>query len=105
MGRRFNPMRIILVKKTGEELRFEVQDESHTLLNLLQKTLLKNENVELAGYTVPHRLVGSAVFYVKTNGEEKPVQAILKASKEIMKEAEEFRKVFENAVKEYKKKG
>lgn len=97
-------MKIILIKKTDEELRFEVQDESHTLLNLLQKTLLKNENVELAGYTIPHRLVGSAVFYVKTNGEEKPIQTILRASKEIIEEAEEFRKVFENAVKEYEEK-
>ncbi|RLG92626.1 MAG: DNA-directed RNA polymerase subunit L [Candidatus Hecatellales archaeon] len=96
-------MKVILVKKTENELRFEVQDETHTLLNLLQKTLLKNSAVELAGYTIPHRLVGSAVFYVKTNGEEKPVQSILKASKEIMAEAEEFRKVFENAVKEYEK--
>ncbi|RLI05197.1 DNA-directed RNA polymerase subunit L [Candidatus Bathyarchaeota archaeon] len=98
-------MKIILVKKTDKELRFEVQDEGHTLLNLLQKNLLKNKDVEIAGYTILHPLVGSAVFYVKTNGEEKPVQAILKASKEIKEEVEEFKKAFEKAFKEYKKSG
>ncbi|OYT53797.1 MAG: hypothetical protein B6U77_03365 [Candidatus Hecatellales archaeon ex4484_218] len=38
-------MKLILVKKTSDELRFEVQGEDHTLLNLLQKTLLEDDGV------------------------------------------------------------
>ncbi len=97
-------MKLILVKKTSDELRFEVQGEDHTLLNLLQKTLLEDNGVLIAGYNISHRLVGSAVFYIKTNGEEKPVKALLEASKKIGEKAEEFRKSFEKAVKEWEKK-
>jgi len=90
-------MKLILLEKTDIELRIEVQGETHTLLNLLQKTLLNNKNVEIAGYTIPHRLVDKAIFYVRTKGEEEPVHAVLKASEEIKAEAEDFKKALENS--------
>ena len=39
-------LEINLIKKTDKELRFEVKGESSTLLNLLQKNLLEDEDVE-----------------------------------------------------------
>jgi len=96
-------LEINLIKKTDKELRFEVKGESSTLLNLLQKNLLEDEDVEIAGWTTPHRLIGSPIFYVKTKGNKNPVEAIIKASKMIEENVEEFKKRLEKAFKEYEK--
>ncbi|MGP3667789.1 MAG: RpoL/Rpb11 RNA polymerase subunit family protein [Candidatus Bathyarchaeota archaeon] len=98
-------MEITLVKKTDKELKFEVKGESSTLLNVLQKTLLENEDVEIAGWTSPHRLIGSPIFYVKTKGGKSPVEAIIKASEMIEEDVEEFKKRLVEAFKEYEKGG
>lgn len=92
-------MKIILIKKNRSELKFEVQGEGHTLLNLLQRVLLNNKNVEYVGYNVPHRLVDSAIFYIKTKGTSEPVKILIRATKEIKEYADEFEKVLEKAFK------
>ena len=96
-------MKIILVSENDSELKFEVQGEGHTLLNLLQQVLMSYKNVESVGYTVPHRLIDSSVFHIKTKGGDKPVAAIIKASKEIKEAADEFGNALEKAFKSLKK--
>ena len=95
--------KIVLLKKSDEELMFEVHGESHTILNLLQITLLKNKNVKTAGYTVPHRLVDSAIFNLKTSGEDS-LKVLMEAFNEVKSQAEEFRKSLDKSLKEYAKK-
>jgi DNA-directed RNA polymerase subunit L len=95
---------INLINKTDRELKIEIRSEGHTLCNLLQQTLLKNNQVEMAGYHVPHRLVDSSVLYIRTKSGESPAHAILEASKELKNETDEFRKIFEKALKEYETK-
>ncbi len=96
-------MKIILISEKDSELKLEVQGEGHTLLNLLQQILMNYKNVESVGYDVPHRLVDSAVFHIKTKGKDNPVSTIIKASKEIKESAEEFEIALENACKSIKK--
>ncbi|MCX8175965.1 MAG: DNA-directed RNA polymerase subunit L [Candidatus Bathyarchaeota archaeon] len=96
-------MNITLIKKTDKELKFEVKGESSTLLNVLQKNLLEDEDVEIVGWTSPHRLIGSPVFYVKTKGKKSPIEAIIKASETIEEDVEEFKKRLMEAFKEYEK--
>ncbi|WP_309492631.1 DNA-directed RNA polymerase subunit L [Candidatus Hecatella orcuttiae] len=91
-------MNVLISKKGKNELEFELQGETHTLLNLLQKTLLKNKRVEFAGYRIPHRLVDAAVFYLKTTGNLEPVEALSEAAEEIKNEAEEFRRKMAKAL-------
>jgi len=87
-----------------KELKLEVLEEGHTLLNLLQKQLLHNRRVEMAGYDVPHRLLQKAVFYVRTKGEETPVNAIIEASKAIKAQVEELEDALKKALKKYEEK-
>jgi len=93
-------LKVDLVKSSGNELEIEIKGADRALLHLLQKILQKNEDVELAGYDVPHPLVGPAILYVRTKGHEKPLQAIMKASEELKDEAKEFEKLFKKALKE-----
>ncbi|MFH1329016.1 MAG: DNA-directed RNA polymerase subunit L [Candidatus Bathyarchaeota archaeon] len=97
-------LKVNLIKMDKNELKVEVEGEGHTLLNILQKFLLKNEKVEIAGYTVPHPLDRKAILYVKTKGRIEPSRAILEASEELKEETGEFLKIFKTSLKESRKK-
>ena len=92
-------MKIKVLKKTSNELKIEGEGEGHTLCNVLQKVLLEDDAIEMAGYNVPHPLVDSAILYVHTKGQRKPEAAIQEATKKILSQNEEFRKSFKKALK------
>lgn len=97
-------MKINVVKLEGKELKVEVLEEGHSLLNVLQKVLLRNQNIVIAGYDVPHPLVDSGILYVRTKGSLSPIAAVVEASKELKGETDEFLKLFEKSLKELEKK-
>lgn len=92
-------MKIKTLKKTSNELKIEVEGVGHTLCNLLQKRLLEDENVDLAGYDIPHPLASNSVIYVRTKGNVKPENALLKALEKTREMNEIFRKEIEKALK------
>jgi len=61
-------MKVNVLKKTSNELKIEVEGAGHTLCNLLQKELLEEDNVDMAGYDIPHPLASNSVIYVRTKG-------------------------------------
>lgn len=97
-------MKIKGLKRTSNELKIEVEGEGHTLFNVLQKTLLGDETIEMAGYTVPHPLVDSAIVYIHTKGKRKPEAAVKEATKKILSRNKEFRKSFKKALKDWQRK-
>ncbi|MGQ9529999.1 MAG: RpoL/Rpb11 RNA polymerase subunit family protein [Candidatus Bathycorpusculaceae bacterium] len=92
-------MKIKTLKKTSSELKIEVEGVGHTLCNLLQKRLLEDENVDLAGYDIPHPLAPNSVIYIRTKGNVKPEEALLKAVEKTRQMNEKFRKEIEKALK------
>ncbi|MEM3737006.1 MAG: RpoL/Rpb11 RNA polymerase subunit family protein [Candidatus Bathyarchaeia archaeon] len=95
-------MKVTIVKSSEKELKLDVQDANRALLHLLQKILLRNGGVEVAGYDFTHPLLKSAVLYIKTKGSETPLKALDEAAKELIEEAKDFEKLFLNALKEYR---
>ena len=93
-------MRLKLIKEDGNELKFEV-DEGHTFCSLLQGILCEEESVEVAGYDIPHPLIPSAVFYVRTRKPKKPRDAIERALKKVQSIMDELAEKFDEAVKEW----
>lgn len=93
-------MEIKVLKKGENELKLEVVGESHTLLNLLQKELVKDPDVEIGGYEVIHPLERPvrSVFYVRTRGGKKPVEAILEAIARAREMTQKFAAKLENAL-------
>lgn len=92
-------MKIKTLRKTSNELKIEVEGVGHTICNLLQKRLLEDENVDLAGYDIPHPLASTSVIYVRTKGNVKPEDALLKAAESTREMNEKLRKEIEKALK------
>ncbi len=92
-------MRVRILKKLRNELKMEVEGEGHTFCNVIQRALLKDERVDLAGYNVPHPLTSSPVIYVRTRGQIKPETVLKDAIVEVKRESAAFRTALDKALK------
>ena len=92
-------MKIKMLKKEGNELKIEVEGASHGFCNLLQKKLLEDPKVDLAGYDVPHPLASNPVIYVKMKSNTKPESALIKAAEKAREENGAFNKELTKAFK------
>ena len=92
-------MKVKVLKKTANELKIEVEGAGHGLCNLLQKKLLEDKSVDMAGYDVPHPLVPNPVIYVRMKGAEKPEDALKKAAEKAREANEAFRMELEKALR------
>ena len=92
-------MKVNILKKSRNELKMRATGEGHTFCNVIQKALLKDERVDLAGYRVPHPLTSSPVIYIRTRGQSKPETVLRDAIKEVRNESKAFRTALEKALK------
>ena len=88
-----------MLTKTKNELKIEIEGATHGLCNLLQKKLLEDKRVDLAGYDVPHPLASSPVIYVRMQGPAKPKDALIKAAEKAREANAAFSKELEKALK------
>ncbi len=93
-------MKINVLKKNGNELKIEIQGADHGLCNLLQKKILQDENVDLAGYDVPHPLASSPIIYIRMKGDLKPEDTLIAAAKKAFADNEIFGKALAKALKD-----
>jgi DNA-directed RNA polymerase subunit L len=93
-------MKINVLKKNEHELKIEVIGADHGICNLLQKKILIDENVDLAGYDVPHPLASSPIIYVRMKDKSRPQDTLLAAAKKAIADNEEFAKALEKALKD-----
>ena len=89
-----------IVKENNEELVIEIQGLTHTLANVVSKTLNTYPEVKFAGYTMSHPLVPKPIFRIITNGKVKPKETLIRALKEIMGTYKEFKEKYEAALAE-----
>jgi len=97
-------MKIKVLKRTSNELKIEIEGEGHTFCNVLQKALLEDDAIEMAGYDLAHPLVSNPTIYVQTKKGLKPETTIRNAVKKIQKQNKEFRKTFEKALEAWQRK-
>lgn len=93
-------MKVNVLKKSPNEFKIEVEGAGHTLCNLLQKKLLEEEHVDLAGYDIPHPLASNPIIYVRTKGKVKPEQVLRNALEKTRTMNKEFGKELAKALKE-----
>jgi DNA-directed RNA polymerase subunit L len=96
-------MRLKILKKEGGFLELEIEDEGHTFCNALQDSLLKDDEVYLAGYTIPHPLMKKAVLQVRMKEGKDPIQALLRAADRLKADAQAFMDAFQKAYDERKR--
>jgi DNA-directed RNA polymerase subunit L len=94
-----NGMKVKVLKKSGNELKIEIEGSSHGLCNLLQKRLLEDKKVDFAGYDLPHPLASSPIIYVRMKGDGKPEDALIKAVEKVREANDAFSKELERALK------
>ncbi len=94
-------MKIKILKRAENELKFEIEGEGHTLCNLLEKTILEDEDIDMAAYNIPHPLTSNPIMYIRTKGGRKPEDAIKEAIKKIIDIDEEFMLEFNKALKRW----
>jgi len=92
-------MKVKVLNRTSNELKIEVEGVGHTICNLVQKKLLENKNIDLAGYDIPHPLSSSTVIYVRTKGRVKPEEALREAVEKAREANKEFGKELKEALK------
>jgi len=92
-------VKIKVLKKTANELKIEIEGTGHGLCNLLQKKLLEDKSVDMAGYDISHPLVSNPVVYVRMKGAAKPEDALKKAAEKAREANETFSKELEKALK------
>jgi DNA-directed RNA polymerase subunit L len=92
-------MKINILKKSGNELKIEIQGADHGICNLLQKKILQDENVDLAGYDIPHPLASSPIIYIRMKGDLNPEDTLLAAAKKAIADNETFGKELAKALK------
>jgi len=93
-------MKVNVLKKTSNELRIEIEGAGHTVCNLLQKKILEEKSVDMAGYDIPHPLTPNAIIYVRTKGTAKPEQVLRDAIENAREMNKEFGKELVRALKE-----
>ncbi|MEM3442416.1 MAG: DNA-directed RNA polymerase subunit L [Candidatus Bathyarchaeia archaeon] len=93
-------MNVRILKKTSNELKMEVEGVGHTFCNLLQNKLLEDENVDFAGYDIPHPLASNPIIYVRTKGNVKPEEALSDAIKRASELNRQFGEEFAKVIKE-----
>lgn len=96
-------MQVKVLEKKPNELKIEIGGEDHSFCNVLQKVLLEDDTIEMAGYNIPHPLVSSPIVYVRTKGLRRPETALKNAAEKVRKRNKEFRETFEKALKEWQK--
>jgi len=95
-------MRINISIQEGNYLELEFNGEGHTLLNLIQSNLLKNKQVEMAGYNVPHPLMDKSILFIKLNRGKAHLKVLKKALNSSKGELNEFLDGFEKSLISYK---
>lgn len=91
-------MELTIVNKTENEISIKVAGESHTLLNTLKTALLNTKHVEIATYDIKHPTISEPILFVRTDGTD-PIEVIKRASGELVKECDEFIKLFKKKMK------
>lgn len=92
-------MKVNVLKKNPEELKIEIEGAGHTICNLLQKRILEEEQVDLAGYDIPHPMASNPIIYIRTTGNVKPEQVLRNALQKARETNKEFSREFEKAIK------
>jgi DNA-directed RNA polymerase subunit L len=96
-------LKIKIIEKSSNELKIELEGETLTFCDLLQKYLIEDENVEVAGCDLAHPLISNPTLYVHTKKGQEPVKALYKAVEKLRLANNSFRTSLEKTIEELNK--
>lgn len=95
-------MKINIIKREKGYIEFDFSGEGHTLLNLLQSSLLEDAKVQLAGYSKRHPLMDRSKLFINLSKGDDVLGALKRAAKDADGKLDEFVKSFEKSLSEIK---
>lgn len=96
-------MKLNIVKEEAGYFEIEFGGESHTLLNLLQSSLLEDPAVEMAGYTHPHPLMDRSRLFIRVRGRKDPKLILKRAADNAEAKLKEFSEGLDQGLSSLKK--
>lgn len=93
-------MKIDITKMEKGYMELEFSGESHTLLNLLQSSLLADSKVKLAGYSKPHPLMDRSKLFITLKRGNRMIDALKRAAENADGKLDEFLEGFEKSLSE-----
>jgi DNA-directed RNA polymerase subunit L len=87
-------MKLEVLESTNKKLVFELEGADHTFCNTLKDELSNDPAVTISAYNVSHPLVGKPKFFLETNKESTPKEALERAIAELKKKNNAFTKAF-----------
>ena len=93
-------MKINITKREKGMIELDLSGEGHTLLNLVQSSLIENKNVEMAGYSKPHPLMDRSRLFIKLKRGDDLLGVIKKATENADGKLDEFLDQFEKSLSE-----
>ncbi len=91
-------MKINITKRETGYIEIDFSGEGHTLLNLLQSSLIENKDVEMAGYSKPHPLMDRSRLFIKLRKGDDMLGVIKKAAVNADGKLDEFLTQFEKNI-------
>jgi DNA-directed RNA polymerase subunit L len=83
-------MKIEIIEKKKDSLRFKMYNAKHTIPNLLKNQLLLNKDVKMAAYDIDHFEEKDSTFFIKVKEGKNPNEIIKNAIEELTKMLKEF---------------
>lgn len=87
-------MELEVMSVSGNEIRILVRGETHTLLNPLVEELNSLEEVEFAGYDVPHPLKEESVLFLRVREGLNPREVLRKGIESLLSKFESIERSF-----------
>ena len=87
-----------VISLNTQEVNLSIKEADIGILYIIQHELLKDSGTAFAGIIVKHPLTNEC--WIRVNSKSKPIQQIKKATESAMSVAEDFKQLFNSAIKE-----
>jgi len=91
-------LKINIVEKEDGRMEAQFGGEGHTLLNLIQSSLLEDPDVEMAGYSKPHPLMNRSRLFINMRNDKDPEKALIRATKNAKEKLSSFHEKFQESL-------
>jgi DNA-directed RNA polymerase subunit L len=91
-------LKLRIVDEDKDRLEMEVGGEGHTLLNLLQSSLLENKDVTMAGYSKPHPLMDRSILYIHVKKGKDQKKVLIASAEDAKKKVDDFLIQFQSQI-------
>ena len=78
-----------------------INQEDHTLGNIVRQSLLRDRRTRFAGYRKPHPLYDLVELKVQSNGEVRPFELVTECCKELVQHVDKIDNAFETALQNF----